>query len=125
MAKIGSEAPVGANAKLGSKAWGAEGSAPSGEVLFDGTVTLESFEAPVPIELDSPLILGASVSIELNGAQGSGSVEQIEEGVIGVTIRFGEETVQIVTASGQGTFFFASEEPAVIGDNSLKIVQSE
>ena len=39
MAKIGSEAPIGSNAKMGAKAWGTV-TEESGTVLFDGVVTL-------------------------------------------------------------------------------------
>lgn len=41
MMKIGSEAPIGSNAKMGAKAWGTV-TEESGTVLFDGVITLSS-----------------------------------------------------------------------------------
>lgn len=92
-------------------------------MLFDGTVTLTGPE-PVPIELESPLIVGATLNVTVNGETFSGDVEEITEGVIGMAITVGEGTLTVATMNGN-SFFQMGLAPSVIGENSVKIVQSE
>ena len=96
----------------------------SGTVLFDGVVTITG-DDPVPIVLESPFVLGAAITVTLNGEIFSGTVESPSEGVIGVKADFGEYNAQVVTVSDQGSFFAATGPPAVIGENSVKIVQTD
>ena len=97
---------------------------PQGVVLYDGAVTITDGN-PVPIELDAPFVLGATVAITLNDVELSGEVAEEAEGVIGVIISLQADTLTIVTVEGTGSFFQAGGEPAVLGENSLKIVQYE
>ena len=124
--KIGSNAPLGAmvklgsDAKLGAKAWGANGGS-GGTVIYDGTVTLDLIEAGMlggEVDIyDSDLLVGAGVTLTINGKTFTGEV--IQEGGFNVFYAGDSETEWVTLSDGA---FSCAESLGTIGDNSLKVI---
>ena len=122
MAKIGSEAPIGSNAKMGAKAWGTV-TEESGTVLFDGVVTLSEIPGGAgfggQIELTAMPVLGNAYTITINGHSFTGIAED-DDGDIAILAQDGESGAALAVYEG-GASFNCSADVGQAGENTLFI----
>lgn len=95
-------------------------------MLFDGTVTFEDVGQGVGadgITLSGMPEIGKTVIITLNGVEYSGVAED-DDGDVVVLVKSGDSGVFLDAYEGEASIS-CSEDVGSIGENTLKIVQSD
>lgn len=125
MMKIGSEAPIGSNAKMGAKAWGTV-TEESGTVLFDGVVELEEAGEGMLAGFPEGALIptaGDEYDVTINGTIVSSTAQASDDGGI-IEYIDGDTVIQYGYRRGEVTFMCSSNYGAV-GENTLRVELSE